>query len=154
MEKHKIIAAKYSEKICYKCLCEKQHIHTYKLNNRYWGSIFDEKKLILQLCDDCCKEDDEELKEWFSEEPKMIQNTENYDYEDNIEEYIRELPIQGQELFENQSAIISYKVPPQIWIDFELGLISGDEFDRIVMNTEEFQNNIQNLNKIKSEIAI
>ena len=105
---NKIKSVDYNEKICFKCLKEKDNIHTYTLGYRGYGSGFDNFNTILQLCNDC---NHGELSIWFNEEPELIDGyCEDYKYEDNIFEFVKSLPIQGRELFENQcaSGVCSY----------------------------------------------
>ena len=119
---NKIKSVDYNEKICFKCLKEKDNIHTYTLGYRGYGSGFDNFNTILQLCDDC---NHGELGIWFNEEPELIDGyCEDYKYEDNIFEFVKSLPIQGRELFENQcaSGACSYPMESQDWIDVELGV--------------------------------
>ena len=120
---------KYKENLCFKCLQEKEDINTYGLKRRGYGSLYDSHNTMLQLCNECVGsiKKHEELKKWFYEKPKMEDIcTEDYKYEGEIAEYIKTIPIQGQELFENQIEKGSFTVDSQEWIDKELGLISDD----------------------------
>ncbi|WP_338659712.1 hypothetical protein QJR30_07530 [Paraclostridium sordellii] len=120
---------KYKENLCFKCLQEKEDINTYGLKGRGYGSKYQNAYTKLQLCDECVGsiKKHEELKKWFYEKPKMEDIcTEDYKYECEIAEYIKTIPIQGQELFENQIEKGSFTVDSQEWIDKELGLISDD----------------------------
>lgn len=116
--KNKIRPIKYSKKICFKCLKKKENIHTYSISYRGYGSGFDNVNTMLQLCDDC---NHEELDIWFNEEPELIYSCwEDYKYEDNIFEFINNLPIQGREMFENQCASGACNYSPRYrhWIGF------------------------------------
>lgn len=120
---NKIKAVPYSEKLCFKCLKEKEDINTYEMAYRGWGSIYDGERFRLQLCDECNKE---ELKEWFDEESIIDDYAEEYIHEENIENFINDLPIQGQELVKNTCCLSGYYTDSQEWIDMELG-VAADE---------------------------
>ena len=131
--KNKISPIEYSKKICFKCLKEKDNIHTYTLGYRGYGSGFDSFNTILQLCDDC---NHEELDIWFNEQPEIIDDyCEEYKYEDNIYEFVKSLPIQGRELFDNQcaSGACSYPMESQDWIDVELGIAPDNIYKKYGM---------------------
>ncbi|CEQ26783.1 hypothetical protein [Paraclostridium sordellii] len=122
---------KYKENLCFKCLQEKEDINTYGLKGRGYGSKYQNAYTKLQLCDECVGsiKKHEELKKWFYEKPKMEDIcTEDYKYEDEIAEYIKTIPIQGQEIFYNQLSN-SWIEDSQEWIDKELGLITEDEIE-------------------------
>lgn len=127
---NKIEYVKYEEDLCFKCLQKKNNINTYELKNRGYGSIYDNERTKLQLCNECVGGIDEhnELEAWFNEEPTVSEYIELYQYEDNIKQYIAALPIQGREIFENQLSNI-WVEDSQIWIDKELGLIKEEEID-------------------------
>ncbi|MEG2289539.1 MAG: hypothetical protein RSC24_06190 [Clostridium sp.] len=117
----KIKPINYTEKLCFKCLEEKDNIHKYEINYRGYGSVFDGEDTFLQLCD-CCN--DNRLNEWFNEQPKMEDYYEEYEFEELIHDFIRELPIQGRELFDNQcvKGWGSHQMQSQDWLDVELGI--------------------------------
>ena len=122
---------KYKENLCFKCLQEKEDINTYGLKGRGYGSKYQNAYTKLQLCDECVGsiKKHEELKKWFYEKPKMEDIcTEDYKYEGEIAEYIKTIPIQGQEIFYNQLSN-SWIEDSQEWIDKELGLITEDEIE-------------------------
>lgn len=120
----------YNEHICFKCLQNKENIHTYRINYRGYGSMFDNDNTKLQLCDSC---NQEELKEYFNEEPEIEDGyCENYLHEEDILNFVNTLPIQGQELFKNTCSSDSY-LEPQDWIDIELELAPDEIYKRYSM---------------------
>lgn len=130
----KIKPIKYSEHLCFKCLKEHKHINTYSIYGRGYGSSFDNDNTKLQLCDECNESDAEE---WFAENPTIKEGDfyENYKYEKNIFDFIKTLPIQGRELFENSLSYgaFSYSMDSQDWIDIELGVAPDEVYKRNCM---------------------
>lgn len=130
-----IKAVEYKENLCFKCLCECENIHTYELKERGYGSIFDGDKGKLQLCDKC---NDVRLEEYFNEEPEMVNEyCQEYKYEEEIEKFIKTLPIKGQELFYNQcmGGWDNRKIDSQDWIDIEIGVATDEIYARNDMYT-------------------
>jgi hypothetical protein len=115
------------QNICFKCL-KKDNITKFTIYGRGYGSAFDNINTYLQLCDKC-----KQLvkQEWFDEEPKLIDEfIEEYQYEDNILNFIKTLPLEGQELFYNRCANgagASYYMEPQDWIDYYLGILPHEK---------------------------
>lgn len=129
----KIKPVDYTEKLCFKCLKDSDVIHKYKISYRGYGSGFDGENVILQLCNECNIND---LNKWFNEQPELIEDyCEEYKYEDNIFEFIKTLPIQGQELFENQcvDGWNSEKIDSQDWIDIKLKIAPDDIYKKYNM---------------------
>lgn len=126
---NKIKPVKYTEHLCFKCLKEHEHINKYSIYGRGYGSSFDNENTILQLCDEC---DNKELNDWFNEESTYEEYWEDYKYEKNILDYVKTLPIQGRELFENQvsSGACSYNIDSQDWIDIELEIAPDEVYKR------------------------
>lgn len=117
----KIKFVKYSENLCFKCLKEKENIHSYRLAYRGYGSLFDSFNSIIQLCDECnCLE----LNLWTNETPTMNDYCEEYQHEEKIFDFIDTLPVQGRELFDNQCSdgACAHYINSQDWIDIELGI--------------------------------
>lgn len=126
----KIKPVEYNEHICFKCLQEKENIHTYRIWGRGYGSIFDNDNTTLQLCDDC---NQEELETYFNEEPEIEDEyCENYKHEDDIVNFVKTLPIQGQELFNNTCASDNW-LKPQDWIDIELKIAPDEVYKKYNM---------------------
>lgn len=119
----KIKYIKYSEDLCFKCLNKKEDIKIYTLEGRGYGSIYDNVDSKIQLCPECRKNIDKDIEKWFNERPNTEQHyLEDYKYEKDISQFIKSLPIQGRELFENQISYGagSYNIDSQDWIDMEL----------------------------------
>ncbi|MGL4573064.1 MAG: hypothetical protein ACRCVJ_18635 [Clostridium sp.] len=125
----KIKAIKCNDKLCFKCLQEKENINLYTLHERGYGSIYDGTSSKVQLCDEC---NNINLNEWFNEQPEYIKHCYEYKYENNIEELIKTLPIQGQEMFYNQcdNGMFSEDISSQDWIDIELNVAPDDVYKR------------------------
>lgn len=127
----------YNQNLCFKCLKEHNDIKIYSLAWRGYGSNYDSFNSNLQLCPHCRKEIDEDLDKWFNESPNCNEYWEDYQYEDNISEYIKSLPIQGQELFENQISYgaCAYTIESQDWIDMELGVAEHEVYKNYGMTS-------------------
>lgn len=125
---NKIKAIPYTEHLCFNCLKEFDNINTYTIGYRGYGSSFDSTNTKLQLCDECAKRVQDI---WFNEQPIMEDDDcyENYKYEKDISDFIKLLPIQGRELFENTCAsdACSYPMEAQDWIDYELGILPHEK---------------------------
>lgn len=128
--------------VCFKCLQKKSSVKQYKITGRGYGSIFDCSHPLIQVCDECkC----EHLEEWIYEEDNNKNNNkiyyENYKYETNIENYVKTFPIVGQELFFNRTMEGAFydSIPPQDWIDIELGVADDSVYKRnkLITPTEE-----------------
>lgn len=132
-EINKIKPIKYNEKLCFKCLKEKDSTSIYTIGYRGYGSGFDNFNTVLQLCDKCdCKD----MKMWVDETPDLEEGyCENYKYEDDIFKFVEQLPIQGRELFENQCAggACSCPMDSQEWIDVELGIAPDSVYKKYGM---------------------
>lgn len=112
--------------MCFKCLQKKDKINTYYLNRSEYGSSFDNIYTYLQICDDCKPEG---IEEWFNEEPEMDDYYANYKYEKNILEFIKTLPLEGQELFWarcSHGANADY-IAGQDWIDYQLDILPHEK---------------------------
>ncbi len=113
------IAALKDEDICMKCLKNKS-THTYSICYRGYGSRFDGLDTRFQLCDECY---DKKYKVWTDEVSNDDGYGEEYEYEDDIQNFIKSLPLESQELFYNRfsSGYFAYgQMNPQDWIDYEL----------------------------------
>lgn len=93
-----------NKKVCMKCLKEKESVKHYHLYERGYGSDFDGLSSIIQVCDECKPES---LEEWLNENPSFPFGdniTEDYQYEDEIQDFMVKLPLEGRELFWNHYA--------------------------------------------------
>lgn len=126
---NRITPIKYTEHLCFKCLKEHNNIHKYEISNRGYGSGFDGENTLLQLCDKCNNND---LDKWFNEIPKIEEYWEVYKYEYNIFNFIKTLPLQGRELFENQmsTGACAYNIDSQEWLDIELNIAPDEVYKR------------------------
>lgn len=127
------IKAVEDEKLCMKCLKNKA-IHIYPVSCRGYGSIYDMTDTRFQCCDEC---DRPEFGEWFFESPTVDDYVENYKYEDNIYELIKNLPLESQELFENRLNTKDYPMEPQDWIDYELGELPKEKCEEYSLYSPE-----------------
>ena len=139
-----IVAIKDTKNLCYKCLKKKDNIHKIRIGSRGYGSSFDNFSTSLQLCDDCYVESIKEKPIWnmkivygnmhfsFGESKdneyykgKIVNELidERYEYDDEMIEYINNLPLVSQELVFNRNsygACAGYNMDSQDYIDFEL----------------------------------
>lgn len=120
-----IVALKETgECLCIRCL-KKKATHIYEIKNRRYGSIFDSTYTKFQVCDDC---DSEDFQVWVDEEPVLEDYIETYEHEDDIREFIDNLPLESQELFYNRfDKMNSHYMDSQDWIDYELGELSNEK---------------------------
>ena len=129
----KVTPIKDYDKICFKCLKEKDELKKYYLNRYEYGSKFDNMVTYLQICNECSPEG---IEEWFNEKPEMKHDCYAvYKYEQNIIDFIDTLPIQGQELFWNRcaSGAIAYYMDSQDWIDMKLGILPDEKYEAYYM---------------------
>ncbi|MDD4530918.1 MAG: hypothetical protein PHO80_05220 [Candidatus Gracilibacteria bacterium] len=115
------------EHTCFNCLKEtKVNLHTIEIAQTGYGSKFDGLTTKIQLCNKCYKLTNPE---WWKLEQipiKELNKLENdfyeYKYENEIFEFIKHLPIAGQELFLNHfaSGAGADYMEAQDWINGEL----------------------------------
>ena len=109
-----------------KCMnCNNKSTHEVKIGMMGWGSQFDNVSTQVNLCESCYSEH----KEWWDLE--IIQGKDEWDgckykYEDEIFEYIDNMPVESQELFWNTYASDGH-MKAQDWIDHTLGVLSHDK---------------------------
>lgn len=126
----KIKAIKNTEKLCWKCLKEKDMIHLIELENLGYGSIFDSCSAKIQLCEECYNDKGPDF--WSKE---LTYNTEedekygwwHYKHENEISEYFQALPIESQQFIFNEYYEGAYFMEPQDWIDYELGILPHEK---------------------------
>lgn len=125
----KIKPVEYSKSLCFKCLSESTEIRQYNLLERGYGSDFDGTSSILQLCPKC---NDLKLKECFNEKPIQNEYWEEYKLEDYIHSFIKTLPVQGRELFENSctKGWTTDIIDAQDWIDIELNIADDNTYKK------------------------
>jgi len=122
---------------CLNCLKETK-LHTIEINQMGYDSKFDGLSTKIQLCDECYKLTNPD---WWKLE--IVSNKElgddfsKYKYENEIFEFINQMPIAGQELFFNyfaSGASANYNIESQDWIDYELGVLSDDKCKEYGLN--------------------
>jgi len=128
---NKPLAIQNPENTCFKCLQDKQ-VHKICIPSLGYTSYFDNFSSRVYLCDSCLRQYTN--LEWWKLE--TIESKEDwyeiyYKYEKEILEFIKSLPIQGQELFFTRFAHgdKSY-MEGQDWIDFELGILPHEECEK------------------------
>jgi len=120
-------AIKNPECTCFKCLKEtKENLHTIEIPQTGYGSRFDGLNTKIQLCDKCYKLTNPN---WWKFKQIPIKelgdaghNFTEYKYENEIFEYVNQMPLAGQELFFNRfaSGAGADYMDAQEWIDGEL----------------------------------
>ena len=156
----KVLAVENHEGLCWKCLIslDKSNIHIIEIPELGCGSAFDGEGTKIQLCQCCYKKSKENNPNIWNMEVKQIKQNgyfigTEYLYEADMLEFIDKLPIQGQQFVLNEFANGSlsnpkYKMEPQDWIDYELGILSHEKckaygvfsFDEIKAYEERFVN--------------
>lgn len=126
----KIKAIKSTEKLCWKCLQEKDNIHKIEFGPLGYGSAFDCCSTKIQLCDECYKASCPEI--WSDELVYDNEDCKEYDwshykYEDEMFEYFESLPIEGKQLVMNEYWMGDHFMEPQDWIDYELGILPHEK---------------------------
>lgn len=118
--------------VCMKCLNKKDTLIKTEMYGRGYGSDFDNFNSTLCLCSDCYIPD---LELWFDEEPEKKDYIQEYKYENNIHDFIKSLPLEGRELFENTmgSGCHGMYMEQQDWIDLELGILPDEKYEEYGM---------------------
>jgi len=113
---------KNPECTCFNCLKETK-VHTIEIAQTGYGSRFDGLSTRIQLCDECYNQTNPN---WWKFEQIPIKELGDdfyeYKYENEIFEFIKQLPIAGQELFLNHfaSGASADYMESQNWINGEL----------------------------------
>lgn len=142
-----IVAIKDTTNLCYKCLQKKDKVREIHIGSSGYGSCFDNMSTSLQLCDECYEESTKDKPIWNmeyvygqmhfgqytkkSDYPKeqIVDEyiDERYVYDDEMSEYLHNLPLESRELVYNRNsygACADYNMKSQDWIDFELDELS------------------------------
>lgn len=131
MENKKIKAITNYKGMCFKCLSKNKSVDTFSIYGRGYGSSFDNENTKLQLCKDCQPQG---ISDWFNEEVDLLDEyCEDYKYEDNIFEFIKTLPLEGQELFNNTCSQDGYNMDAQDYIDMKLGILPDKKYKKYGM---------------------
>lgn len=123
---------KNRETLCHKCLQDKEDIKNYSIYGRGYGSYFDNDNETVQLCSECRSGIEEDLDKWFNESCEYDGYYENYKYEEELCDFINELPIQGREIVVNQTSYgaCAEHLDSQDWIDIELEIADDEVYKR------------------------
>ena len=117
------------ENVCFNCLKE-TIVHKINIPALGWGSQFDNFSTKIQLCDDCYKLTNPEWWKLNKIKGKTDLDGECYEYEDEILDFVEQMPLAGQELFFNRYAtgeFASFHMNAQDWIDNQLGILPIQE---------------------------
>lgn len=134
-------AIKNPDSVCFKCLKKFKEGELYKIKipELGYGSGFDNFSTKIHLCENCIRQTD--LKWWKLEVEYFGENDwgEKYKYEKEIFNFIKTLPIEGQELFWNRygNSNCSYYMEPQDWIDYELDLLPHEKCQKYGLYSPE-----------------
>lgn len=140
----KNIVALEDKTLCMVCLKEKA-TRKYEISGRGYGSFFDEYDTYWQCCDNCHKD---EYDTWANEQPSTDNYYEKYKHEEEILEFIHNLPLQSQELFFNTfNSNKQYFMDAQYWIDYELGKFTMKNVDEVEEYCENEKKRLENMLK-------
>jgi len=122
------------ENICFNCLKE-TIVHKINIPALGWGSQFDNFSTKIQLCDDCYKLTNPKWWNLNKIKGKTDLDGECYEYEDEILNFVEQMPLPGQELFYNRYAtgeFASFHMEAQDWIDYQLGMLPYEKYKEYV----------------------
>ena len=117
------------ERLCY--CCDKlqstvESLHIFRIEDRSYGSKFDEHKFEIQLCD-ICKNHIDPI--WFNEKPDVNDDyCEVYKYEDEVAKFIDSFILENQEYIYN--CCYSY-ITRQQWIDYKSGVLPDEIMEEL-----------------------
>lgn len=130
----KIKAIQNPDMTCMMCLSEGK-INQIVIGDLGWGSGFDGWSTKINLCSRCYKETNPE---WWKLNIKRKGYCEEYEFENEIFQYIRSAPLEGQELFWNRYEHGDhFPMKSQDWIDYELEILSHDKCKEYGMYSRE-----------------
>ena len=120
---------------CYKCLKKDEKLNAIHIPELEYPSNFNGLPMTLYLCDECYSNTNEDW--WKLEELTLssyddfgYEYTESkYKYDDEMFTYIKNLPVQIQEILFNRNSILNYKMDSQDWIDWKLGELPKEKCD-------------------------
>lgn len=138
-----IVALKDTKNLCYKCLKKKDKVREIHIGSSGYGSYFDNMSTSLQLCDECYTESTKDKPIWNMEKvygqmhfdqytkksdykkEEIVEEfiDRRYRYDDEMSEYLHNLPLESRELVYNRNAYgacSDFNMTPQDYIDFEL----------------------------------
>ena len=112
------------EGVCFNCLKRYEHIIKISIPALGYGSSFDNLSTRIQLCFNCISNTN---MEWWKLNVVENEYTGYYEYEDEIIDFVKSMPLSGQELFFNRfasGASIMFQMEAQDWIDYKMGILS------------------------------
>lgn len=138
-----IVAIKDTTNLCYKCLQKKDKVRNIRIGASGYGSCFDNMSTSLQLCENCYAESTKDKPIWNMEfvygqmhfdqftkkkdypKEQIVDEfiDKRYQYDDEMSEYLHNLPLESRELVYNRNAYgacADFNMTPQDYIDFEL----------------------------------
>jgi hypothetical protein len=125
MNIEKVLAVKNPNNTCCNCLKEKQ-THKIMICELGYGSSFDGFSTRLNFCEDCLQLTDK--KWWNFETLEENEYCHSYKYEKEILEFVKQMPLAGQEMFYNQFSNSHHcNMSSQDWIDHQLGILPHEK---------------------------
>ena len=138
-----IVAIKDTTNLCYKCLQKKDKVRNIRIGASGYGSCFDNMSTSLQLCENCYAESTKDKPIWNMEfvygqmhfdqftkkkdypKEQIVDEfiDERYLYDDEMSDYLHNLPLESRELVYNRNAYgacADISMDSQDYIDFEL----------------------------------
>lgn len=113
---------------CMKCLRENRLLKEIDIPEMGYGSAFDGSGTKVILCEQCYIESNPNI--WSMETKEFDEYCEEYLHEEEMLDYLRQLPLQSQELvfneFENGWSA-NYGMEAQDWIDYKLNELSYEK---------------------------
>jgi hypothetical protein len=117
------------ENVCFNCLKETT-VHKIDIPALGWGSSFDNFSTRINLCNDCYNLTNPNWWNLNIIKAEIDWHGEHYEYENEILNFVKQMPLAGQELFYNRYAYganADYYMEAQDWIDYELGILPHEK---------------------------
>ena len=117
------------ERLCY--CCDKlqpsaESLHIFRIEDRGYGSKFDDSDFKIQLCD-ICKNHIDPI--WFNEEFYLAKGyCEIYKYEDEVIKFIDTWIFENQEYVYNEEDYYKF-MTRQDWIDYKKGILPDEKIE-------------------------
>lgn len=152
---NKVKAIENPDCTCYKCLKKfnDEQLNIIHIPSMGWGSRFDNWSTEIHLCNECIKETNPE---WWKLEEVVGEDDWGgswYKYEDDIFNFVKTLPLEGQELFWNRYSTYNYCMEAQDWIDYELDILPHEKCKEYGMYSPEerkaYEERFPNCDKVK-----
>ena len=117
------------ERLCYCCdnlQPTAEFLHIFKIEDRGYGSKFDDSDFEIQLCD-ICKNHIDPI--WFNEEFYLVKGyCEVYKYEDEVIKFINTWIFENQEYVYNEANYYKF-MTRQDWIDCKKGILPDEKIE-------------------------